>query len=388
MSHRPLSLSPDLSQLVKEGYDIEIADGHLLVKDVPYLNSNKELKRGTIVDVLKLTADIADAPADHTIWFAGEHPCNGDGVPLPVNPTSRHHEKLPGIFVDFYFSRKPLEKDTNFYNKIIRYLAFISSYATPATARTYPVYETTQDDESVFRYIDTASSRAGISVITARLEIKKIAIIGLGGTGSYVLDFVAKTPACEIHLFDGDLFSQHNAFRCPGAPSVDDLKRRLTKADYYQKIYSEMRRNIHAHTYVTEENINVLQGADFVFICIDKPSAKRIIVEKLEEFSIPFVDVGMGIYEVDKTLGGTLRITTSTRAKREHVREKNRIGFEDMEADNEYATNIQIADLNAVNAALAVIKWKKLFGFYQDLKKEHFATYNIVDNRIVNEDQA
>ena len=37
--------------------------------------------------------------------------------------------------------------------------------------------------------------------------------------------------------------------------------------------------------------------------------------------------------------------------------------------DDEYATNIQIADLNALNALMAVIKWKKLSGFYQDLKK-------------------
>ena len=37
-------------------------------------------------------------------------------------------------------------------------------------------------------------------MVTMKLELRKIAILGLGGTGSYVLYFVAKTPVREIHL--------------------------------------------------------------------------------------------------------------------------------------------------------------------------------------------
>lgn len=42
----------------------------------------------------------------------------------------------------------------------------------------------------------------------------------------------------------------------------------------------------------------------------------------------------------------------------------------------EYASNIQIVELNALNASLAVIKWKQLSGFYQDLEYEHHLTYS------------
>jgi hypothetical protein len=52
----------------------------------------------------------------------------------------------------------------------------------------------------------------------------------------------------------------------------------------------------------------------------------------------------------------------------------------------EYSTNIQIAELNALNAALAVIKWKKLAGFYQDLDFEHHCSYTIGGNMLRNED--
>ena len=59
---------------------------------------------------------------------------------------------------------------------------------------------------------------------------------------------------------------------------------------------------------------------------------------------------------------------------RQHV--PARVPFDEGAAD-EYRTNIQIADLNMLNAALAVIKWKKLCGVYDDLEKEHRSTYTI-----------
>ena len=66
---------------------------------------------------------------------------------------------------------------------------------------------------------------------------------------------------------------------------------------------------------------------------------------------------------------------------------RKRISFSDDADRNEYDVNIQIADLNALNAALAVIKWKKLFGFYQDLDHEHHSTYTIGGNMLLNEDR-
>ena len=59
-----------------------------------------------------------------------------------------------------------------------------------------------------------------------------VAIIGLGGTGGYILDFVAKTPVKQIRLFDPDVFLSHNAFRAPGAPMLEELRDAPKKVDY------------------------------------------------------------------------------------------------------------------------------------------------------------
>lgn len=395
MSQRLISHSPDLKRLRDEGYDVEVRSGYLLMKQVPYVNSAQEIKYGILVSELSLAGDVTTAPGTHVAHFAGEYPCRRDGSAIDqIRNQSARTSLSPNLEIDHTFSSKPTTagRYADYYEKMTTYAAIISSPAQSIdptlTVKTFPVM-VAAEDESVFVYTDTASSRAGIGAVAAKLEVGKVAIAGLGGSGSYVLDFVAKTPVREIHLFDGDAFLQHNAFRSPGAPSVDELREHPLKTVYWRDRYSWMRRGIFAHgSYLDASNVHELQTMDFVFLCLDKGPIKELIVETLEAAGVAFIDVGMGVYRgPGDSLGGILRVTTSTADQRGHVREKKRIPFGEGDDDNEYARNIQIAELNALNAALAVIKWKKLCGFYLDLEHEHHSTYTIDGNMIINEDQ-
>jgi len=371
---------------------IAIKAGHLVVYDVPYVNAKREVKRGTLVSLLDLAGEVTVPPKTHVIMFAGEHPCDKDGRELSkIKHGSARQQICDGLVVDHSFSSKPVGGYKDYYEKVAAYAAIISSPAEAidpnATARTRRVI-VSDDPDSVFNYADTASSRAGITAVSEKLAVPKVAIIGLGGTGSYVLDLLAKTPANELHLFDGDDYLQHNAFRSPGAPSVAELKAIPKKVDYWAARYAPMRKNIIPHAiYINASNVNLLEGMNFVFICVDRGDVKVPIVEKLEALGVAFIDVGMGIDLIEGQLQGILRVTASTPQKREHVRDKKRIGFASGDADGIYSRNIQIADLNALNAALAVVKWKKLCGFYLDLEAEHFAAYTLDGNTIVNEDK-
>lgn len=390
MSHRLINRSPDLKKLRDEGYDLEIRNGFLLVKDVPYVNSGKEVKRGILVAKLCLAGDVTTRPDDHVAYFAGEHPCYADGRELEkIKHGSSQQVLAEGVTVQHSFSAKPKPADNyeDYYAKVSTYAAIFGGQARQldpdATAKTYPAIKAESEEESVFNYIDTASSRAEIGLITQKLAKKKIAIVGTGGTGAYVLDGVAKTPVDEIHLFDKDVFSQHNAFRAPGAPSIEELGEKLSKVAYLKRIYSKMHRGIVAHeAFLDGDNIEQLRGFDFVFLCLDRGSTKRVIVTKLEEFGIPFIDVGMGICETDGALSGILRVTTSTPDNRDAARE--RIPFSDGDGHNEYARNIQIAELNMVNAGFAILRWKKYCGFYHDLDQEYQTTFTINGNMLLN----
>ena len=103
----------------------------------------------------------------------------------------------------------------------------------------------------------------------------------------------------------------------------------------------------------------------------------------LVNLNIKFIDVGIGVSLEEGKLMGAVRTTTVTSEKYDHV--ESRVSFAEG-GDDAYGKNIQIAELNAFNAALAVIKWKKLFGFYHDEGSEHNATYNISLNNIINDE--
>ena len=221
MSAKLISRSPDLKRLRDEGYEVEIVDGFLVLHSIPYVNSKCEVVLGALATDLTLNNEQTQRPSDHQVWFSGEFPCKRDGSPISaLRHTSSTQNLCKGLQVHHRFSCKPPEGYPDYYSKMTRYVEIISNEAKAAdptgkmTAQTFkPI--TTLPEDSVFIYSDSASSRAGIASLAEKLAMEKIAIIGLGGTGAYVCDLVAKTHAKEIHLFDSDEFLQHNAYSRP-----------------------------------------------------------------------------------------------------------------------------------------------------------------------------
>lgn len=391
MSRRPINRSPDLTRLRDEGFDIEVKDGMLAMHELPYLTATGEIKRATIFCPLALNDDVAQPPDNHQVFFVGETPCHEDGRPMENIGLNPCQQPLGELVASFHFSSKPVitGKYDDFHHKMTTYARLLGDPARAVDPEVRAeVFNPARpdDDDSPFYYEDTASSRAHITAVSAKLKRRRIDIIGCGGTGGYVMDFAAKTPVQEIHLWDADEFLQHNAFRAPGAASPEELAARQLKVDRLASVYGKFRRGIIPHPVaMTENELAGLEGTEFVFLCIDGPG-KEPIVEKLEALGVPFIDVGLGVYVTGDRIGGLVRTTTSTPEKRGHVREKQRIAFTTVADVNEYDTNVQIAELNAFNAVMAVIKWKKLWGFYHDDGGEHFSVYAIGGNEITNED--
>jgi hypothetical protein len=391
MSIIPIDRSPDLQQLRQEGYNVQITNaGYLVVHDVPYVNAKGEIAVGALVSNLDLAGDVTAQPQDHTAKFIGEYPCDSQGKTLEVlKHQSGSYDVGSGLVAQHSFSRKPARGHyEDYHEKMTAYVALLGKYAAAIdpeiTAKTHRVIEP-EDDNSPFNYLDTASARAEINTITARLAEDAVAIIGVGGTGSYVLDLVAKTPVKKIHIFDADRFLTHNAFRAPGAPAIEELRLQPLKVEYFASIYGRMHRGIVPHPFkIDASNVAELEVMSFVFLCMEGGDAKRAIVEKLEAMGIPFVDVGMGLYAKRNSIGGMLRSTISLPDFRDTARA--RISFAADDAVNEYDKNIQVADLNALNACLAVMAWKKLRGFYFNLGKERFVSFTIANSLFVKDD--
>lgn len=386
MSASLISRNSDLTRLVDDGYHIEVRHNHLLMKDVPYVNAAKEVKFGVLVSSLDLAGDVTIRPSTHVMYFIGEHPCKRDGTMLAeIAHSSTPQQLAQDLTVHHSFSSKPSKGYyDDYFEKMTTYAAILTSQAQAidptVTARSRALPEEMFED-TAFHYRDTASSRAGISQITNKLAVQRVAIVGLGGTGSYLLDLIAKTPIHEIHLFDGDTFATHNAFRAPGAPSLDELRARPMKVTHFHAIYSQMHRGIEPHSvYVDATNTHLLQGMDFVFVCVDNAAARTIVVDALRAAQIPFIDVGMGLEIVDDKITGAIRTTGERPGE---VSAHLPLGNAAM--DDIYSSNVQVADLNALNATLAVIRWKKWCGFYLDLDQERHSVYTIDGNHLINE---
>lgn len=391
MSHALFSLNPDLSRLRTEGYFVRIIGNLLVMSEVPYVDAERRVRTGTLISSLELAGDQTRKPETHVIHWDGDFPCNAEGVPLSaIAHVSANTDLGHGLIARHSFSSKPgPEGYPDYYTKMVTYATILAGPAAvrqPGLSPRLLQVEDDADEPSVFHYLDTASSRAGLGALASKLENEVVGIVGAGGTGSYILDLLAKTPVKQIRLFDDDDFLSHNAFRAPGAPSLDELRSTPKKVHYLQGIYERMHRGIVAHAVKLDAaTLGLLDGVTFAFISMDAGAAKRAVVSKLEMLGVPFIDVGMGLELTNGSLGGILRTTTSTPAKREHVHD-GRVAFAGGGGQDVYASNIQVADLNALNACLAVIKWKKLRGFYRDLEGEHHTTYTTDGSLLLNGD--
>jgi len=365
-----VSHNDDIRRLVEKGYAVGFDSNCLVVRDIPCLDSDRKLQVGAIVAKLQFIDKERVTQTDHQILFAGPIPHGLDGKPipnlgggpaqLPLSETSKD------VVVQRSFSNKPKTtgRFLDFFEKIESYVGIISGpavelhNANPYTFRV--VTEVTSD--SVFKFNDTLTSRAEITDLSAKFKDDVIAVIGVGGTGAYVLDFLVKTPVREIRAFDLDPFHVHNAFRSPGRLVPDEIGK--SKAEVYLSRYDNFRTGISVvRKSIDASSSDDVNGVTFAFVCVDKGPSRVGIFDLLISKRIPFIDVGMGLNRKRVSLNGMLRTTYYSEEYAQKVRDKGLAELAENPNDL-YQTNIQISELNALNACLAVIRFKQLRGFY------------------------
>ena len=387
MSTAPLARDADLHRLLDDGYDVRIDAGHLVVRHVPYVTVEQTVAYGLLAYPVTVSGDrVVPGVDDHRIWFGGGVPCDEHGQRLSLaNEESRFVSDE--VQLNFMLSSKPQQGYGDQYDKVTAYVRILSHPAIAldptVTATPGGAWQEVEDDLP-FRYRDTASTRAGLSELNRTFSRQRIVIVGLGGSGSYLLDQVAKTPVAEIVLIDGDLLDNHNAFRAPGAATLEQLRERPSKVAYFAGLYGQMHTGIRpVHAYLTEANLTLLDGATFVFLALDDAAAKQPIIAHLVASGVGFIDVGMGVEEIDGRLSGLLRSVfvpsgTALEVATRHIPRP-------AEERDDYDRNIQIADLNCLNALLAVLRWKRHLGLYADGTGETLTTYSLYTNEISNE---
>ncbi|WP_408587474.1 ThiF family adenylyltransferase [Novosphingobium sp.] len=389
-----VSRNPDLAKLVERGFAVAFDSNCLIVRDIPYLDERGELQTGAIVAKLVFVDQNHVEQDDHQVYFAGGHPHQLDGTMvanLAGGPaTIQLSEMSADVVVQRSLSNKPPVKGRfdDFFEKIESYVSIISGPAmarydvTPYTFRVVETYEA----DPIFKFQDTLTSRAQIGDLNAGFAGERVAVIGLGGTGAYLLDMLVRTPIPEILGFDADVYHVHTAFRSPGRLDAAELGR--TKAEVYASRYDNFRHGLLIQTaHIDDVTAHLLDGVTFAFVCVDKGSSRSGIFDVLIAKGIPFVDVGMGLNRKRGAVDGMLRATLYQTDDAAEMRARGLSEMNDAPADL-YRANIQIGELNALNACLALIRYKQLRGFYNDTDSLRHVLFGVGDVHITGENYA
>lgn len=379
MLENPTALNQDIQRLLDAEYQVTIEGNHLIVDNVPYISSERKVCRGALISAYNVVNGATDT-GNHTVWFTGSMPHMADGTSLydaiHVAGGFAGPQIVAGRTVFCHFSNYPdpetqavmrtdaFVKMTHYIRKLERFVAVLDSSATAAGRRSF----NQNMQPSVFHYPNTAIARAGLDAYENKLIVKRVGIVGLGGTGAYILDALAKTPVAEIHLFDGDVIEPHNAFRLPGAIPGSLVATGLQKTDYLRDVYHHLRGGVESFPFRIDENtVQRLDGCDFVFIAVDHGPSRGLIVNHLMTKGIPFIDVGIGVEKIpeDVKLLGRARVTFVD--PRHENAEKVVAGLPVADDKNEEVyNNIQLVELNAINAMLAIVKYKQYLDFYSE----------------------
>ena len=286
------------------------------------------------------------------------------------NPIENHGEFCWDISIKRGSAESP-EDDLSAIDVVHRYAKQIvgAVSAKGMQGHSFPI------NQGPFKIPNSFEARSGIKSMQDRIRDQRIAIIGLGGTGSYLLDLMAKTAVAEIHLCDCDELNWHNFMRAPGAPTSDEIESQgqahLQKVSYYLAKYSSLRGGIRPHAMQVTDSITfaeflLAQSIDFAFVSIDQyrncdsPRQDQVYAA-LSKANVPFIDSGVSIaLEKDAVRGA---VTTSTYENGSLAWEQA-IPNARIEGDLIGYRNVQLPEVNALAASLAVMEWRRRTGQY------------------------
>jgi hypothetical protein len=128
------------------------------------------------------------------------------------------------------------------------------------------------------------------------LRSLRVAVVGVGGTGSPIAEILARIGVGELLLIDPDTLEPSNARRVFAVTS-DDARRGESKVRAVARGLKQLDLGAHATPLegdVREPNVNgQLLGCDIVFGATDNHASRSVLTELSARAHLPLVDVGV-----------------------------------------------------------------------------------------------
>ncbi|CAE6765968.1 hypothetical protein R69927_05645 [Paraburkholderia domus] len=139
----------------------------------------------------------------------------------------------------------------------------------------------------------------------ACLREMKVAVIGLGGIGSLVVEYLARLGVGHFTLVDDDVVETTNLSRLVGATD-DDARARRNKLDVAERHIREVNKLASVNKLLGDvaapSIVEQLKSMDYIFLAADTMRARLVVNGLTQQFFIPAVQLGAKVVVNPETL--------------------------------------------------------------------------------------
>ena len=328
----------------KVGYYIRVEDTEVRAREVPYRGASGNYGKCDIVTYRQPGSDrpsgVPGQPS-HTARIENATV----GLPVNVDGTAIGniiaHESGGGVLSIKGGEQGAPVEDSNVWKQLWRYVFYIS--------------EGGQAD------------RTNRQQWEAKSQAQRLAIIGVGGTGTYLVDLLSRSGVQRIDIWDGDEIEERNARRGPGCRDTWNRSNGRNKAEALATWYNHNNTLVVAHPYNWQEDqpAEILQQCSCIFTAVDETEVRQKIHATASRIGIPVIDVGMGVRLEEGQVTGSLQAAVLPAIQEENGTIE---GGEIAGARQQYR-NLVLPELHAMNAAIAVTMWRRLINQFRATKK-------------------
>lgn len=131
-----------------------------------------------------------------------------------------------------------------------------------------------------------------------RISSSHVAVIGIGGIGTHVVQQLALLGVGSLTLIDMEELDTTNLNRYIGARYSDPIPGTLKVNIGYRlvkKINHSIKVELIPHSLASEEAFNAIIKAEYVFGCLDNDGARLILNELCTAYALPYIDLASDI---------------------------------------------------------------------------------------------
>jgi hypothetical protein len=131
------------------------------------------------------------------------------------------------------------------------------------------------------------------------LLLGRVAIVGLGGGGSHLVQQLAHLGVGRLLVYDADRVEDSNLNRLVGA-TEQDIARGTLKTEVAKRVVSQVNSKATVRTFSCrwQEAHEPLRTCNVVFGCVDRFDERRQLEAYCRRFLIPFIDIGMDVHKL------------------------------------------------------------------------------------------